>query len=131
MLAYVDTSALVKLVVAEPASAALTAALEWDELVASALVRTELRRAAARHPQAAAAQRATELLSRISLVAVDTSILDHAGRLAPASLRSLDAVHVATALAIGSHLDHMVTYDEQMASAARHHGIAVTAPGPT
>jgi len=129
VLAYVDTSALVKLVIEEPSSAELTATLLEAELVASALVRTELRRAAARHPQPAATERAAEVLARVSLVGVDASILDHAGRLPPASLRSLDAVHLATALAIGGRLDYLFTYDSRMASAARHHGIEVASPG--
>jgi predicted nucleic acid-binding protein len=129
VLAYVDTSALVKLVVAEPSSRELTAALDGPALVASALVRTELRRAAARHPEAAATQRTTELLRSVSLIAVDDSILDHAGRLAPLSLRSLDAVHVATALTLGGRLDLLFTYDARMIAAAEHHGIEVTSPG--
>jgi predicted nucleic acid-binding protein len=129
VLAYVDTSALVKLVVAEPSSRELSAALDGAALVASAVVRTELRRAAARHPEPAAASRTTELLRSVSLIAVDDSILDHGGRLTPPSLRSLDAVHVATALTLGGRLDLLFTYDSRMIAAAEHHGIEVASPG--
>ena len=129
MLAYVDTSALVKLVVAEPASTALRHALHGADLVASALVRTELRRAAARHPDRRVDQRVTELLGALALVAVDSGVLDRAGTLTPASLRSLDALHVATALSLGARLDRFFTYDARMTDAARRHSIAVDAPG--
>jgi len=128
VLAYVDTSALVKLVVDEPGSTELTVAVRDAELVASALVRTELRRAAARHPDPRVLQRVEELLRTVALVAVDNNVLDRAGRLPPVSLRSLDALHVATALSLGSALDRVFTYDARMAAAVQLQGIEVHSP---
>lgn len=129
MLAYADTSALVKLVVAEAASTALRHAVHDADLVASALVRTELHRAAGRHTDRMASRRVDELLEAIALVAVDAPVLELAGHLTPTSLRSLDALHLATALGLGDRLDQLFTYDIRMAAAARVHGIEVAAPG--
>jgi len=129
VLAYLDTSALVKLLVAEAETAALTAALEGADLVTSALARVELRRAVARHPDPEAPSRVDAALATLAQVSPGSELLDQAGRLEPASMRSLDAVHVATALMLGDRLDHLVTYDLRMADAARSHGLAVRAPG--
>lgn len=67
-------------------------------------------------------------LRTIDLVAIDDRILEAAGVLAPGALRTLDAIHVATALAIGDDLAEIVTYDERMVEAARSLGLPTIAP---
>ena len=88
-------------------------------------MRTELRRAALRL-DAELLPGVEAVLDRLHLLRLDDEVLDLAGRLAPATLRSLDAVHVATALRTGA--DVLVTYDVRMADAARAAGVAALAP---
>lgn len=131
MAYYLDTSALVKLVVAESDSAALREwLLEADRVYVSCdLARTELFREVRR----IAVDRAVEVravLDSITLLELTTSTYEEAGRLEPASLRSLDAIHLAAALTLGDDLDGMVTYDERLADAAQVNGVRVTAPAP-
>lgn len=129
MATYVDTSALVKLVVAEASTSALRRwlAAERRDPVASELARTELMRAVRRAaPQRAV--RARAVLDGLMLVAVTPSILDQAGRIEPSSVRSLDAIHLATALALGDDLGVLVTYDERLGAAAEANGLAVASP---
>jgi uncharacterized protein len=132
MVWYVDTSALVKIVVAEPETDVLLAWLDdrTEPLVASDLARTELMRAV-RRVAPELAHRVREVLDVLVLVAATGGICDTAGRLAPDQLRSLDAVHLATALELGDDLDGLVTYDDRLTDAAQAYGIAVTAPGRT
>lgn len=68
------------------------------------------------------------MLARFDLVRVNDRVLDAAGSLLPASIRSLDAIHLATAQQLGADLARIVTYDERMSSAAQALGFAVTAP---
>jgi predicted nucleic acid-binding protein len=126
---YVDTSALAKLVVSEPETAAFRRWLNEDDRVpvASNLVRTELLRAV-RRVAADRVLQARAVLDSITLVQITTSILEQAGRLDPAMLRSLDALHLATALDLGDDLDGLVTYDDRLAEAARLNGVPVTVP---
>jgi len=126
---YVDTSAVVKLVVAEPESAALrTWLLEpGRELVACDLVRTELFRVVRRVTPKVMVQ-ARRVLETITLVQVSTSMFEVAGRVDPVDLRSLDAVHLAAALELGDDLEGVLTYDERLAAAANLHGIRTVAP---
>ena len=126
MSTYVDTSAALKLVVEEAESVALASwADEHPEVVATLLVETELRRAAHRLgvPQTAV----TDLLRRLALFEVTAGTFREAGRLPGATLRSLDALHLAAALRLGCRT--IVTYDERMASSARELGLDVIAPG--
>jgi predicted nucleic acid-binding protein len=125
---YLDTSALTKLVVAETESTALRGWLETArEPVACDLVRTELIRAVRRSaPDRLLHARA--VLDSLTLIAVTPSLFEQAGRLDPATLRSLDAIHLAAALDLGDDLDAFVTYDERLADAARLSGIRATAP---
>lgn len=88
-------------------------------------MRTELRRAALRL-DAELLPAVESVLDRLHLLRIDDEVLDLAGRLAPASLRSLDALHVATALRTGA--DVLVTYDSRLADAARSAGVAALAP---
>lgn len=128
---YADTSALVKLLSDGEESPSLTAWIgEVDGLVAvsSDLVRTELMRAVRRtHPAAATSVKA--LLDTLLLVPISTDICDSAARLEPPTLRSLDAIHLATALAAGDDVEAMLTYDDRLAEAANHYGLKVIAPG--
>ncbi|MEX2290269.1 MAG: type II toxin-antitoxin system VapC family toxin [Mycobacteriales bacterium] len=126
---YLDPSALVKLAVAEPESAALRAYLRRRRpLVSSALSRTEVGRALLPlGPRAV--QRGAQVLRRLELVRMSDRTLELAGTLLPPELRSLDAVHLATAHQLGASLSRLVTYDERMAGAAGALGWTVHAPG--
>lgn len=124
----VDTSALVKLVVAEPETAALRSwMLGADrELVASDLVRTELVRSVRRAvPERAVL--AQQVLDSLTLIGVPAADFAAAGRLEPATLRSLGALHLAVALDLGDDLDGLVTYDDRLADAAAANGVVVLA----
>lgn len=127
---YLDTSAFVKVVVEEDGSGALRTFLADHRArrVSSALLRTEALRAV-RHlgPEALAAVR--DGLRRIDLIGIDDRVLDAAGVLEPRVLRTLDAVHLATALSVGDDLEAIVTYDARMVEAARLLGLPARAPG--
>jgi predicted nucleic acid-binding protein len=62
------------------------------------------------------------------LIALDFSLLDRAGEIAPDDLRSLDAIHVVSALALGADLGEFFTYDQRLADAARYQGLSVVSP---
>lgn len=125
---YLDSSAIVKLVLAEPESAALRAYLRrrrpW---LSSALARAEVLRALLpAGPDAV--KRGETVLGRLDLIRINDRVLDAAGRLLPAELRSLDALHIATAQLLGDDLARVITYDERMAAAAEAMGATVVAP---
>lgn len=125
---YLDSSAIVKLVVREPESDALVAGVLGDpEVVSSALAWTEVMRAARRAGIAAA--QAEAVLGGIALVPVDHSILRAAANLLPATLRTLDAVHLATAATLLPDISSFVTYDERQSRGAVHLGLTAVAPG--
>jgi predicted nucleic acid-binding protein len=126
---YLDSSAFIKTVVQESETDALRAYLagERGRCVSSALIRTEAMRAA-RFQGPETLTRVRDGLRRIDLVAVDDRILDAAGLLDPGVLRSLDAIHIATALALGDDLDAVVTYDGRMIDAASLLGIPTATP---
>ncbi len=127
MSTYFDASALVKLVVAEPESAALAAWVESrSPLVSCTLARVEVVRAARPHGSPAV-RTARLLLDELDLTQLDDELLDLAGELEP-PLRSLDAIHLAAALELGDDLEVVVTYDGQMAKAAEALGLRVVAP---
>ena len=125
---YVDTSAIVKLAVREPESAALRRYLRRKRpLVTSALARTEVARALLPlGPDAVV--RGEEVLRRIDIVRMNDQILRAAGSMLPLELRSLDAIHLATAVALGEDLARVCTYDGRMAAGAGALGLAVVAP---
>jgi predicted nucleic acid-binding protein len=126
---YLDTSAAVKLVVAEPQSKAmrLWAEAHADSVVSSDLLRTELLRATLRGAPEAM-PRAREVLDSITILTVPTPLFERAAELEPSLLRSLDAVHLAAALDLGDELDGIVTYDERLREATKLHGVQVIAP---
>lgn len=125
---YLDASALVKLIVAEPESEALRRFLQQHPIrVSCALARVEVPRAVAGHGDAARL-RARELLDRIRMLALDDTLLDDAANLSPEVLRSLDAIHVAAARSFGASLEVFVTYDLRMIAAAVAAGLPCAAP---
>lgn len=127
-LTYVDSSAIVKLVVAEPESKALRRYLSRrGALVSSALARTEVARALMPSGREAVT-RGEDALRRIQLLRVSDRVVREAGGMEPTDLRSLDAIHLASARHLGSSVTQIVTYDERMAEAARTSGWSVAAP---
>ncbi len=127
MQRYLDASALVKLVIRESESGALESWLEGRQEIASCtLARTEVVRAV-RPEGKEAVGRARRLLGTIDLIQLDDELLDLAGEL-EASLRSLDAIHLAAALELGDELEAVVTYDARMTRAAEALGLPVVAP---
>jgi len=125
---YLDSSAIVKLAVREPESLALRRYLRRRQpLVSSALARTEVVRALLPAGDEAVA-RGRAVLQRIDLVRVNDRILNAAGVLRPLELRSLDAIHLATAQELGEELGALVTYDDRMATAARQLGHRIVQP---
>jgi len=132
---YVDASALVKLVREEEESDALRAYLDGADLVSSELVLTEIpravRRAVAREPALPLdllLTRAGELVDVLALRPLDRALLAGAGALAEPALRAVDAIHVASAVALDP-TEAFVTYDERQAAAARLAGLRTMAPG--
>jgi uncharacterized protein len=125
---YVDSSAIVKLAVREPESDAVRKHLRRRRpLVSSGLARTEVLRALL--PGGTASLDAgRRVLARIDLVRVNDRVLSLAGSLMPEELRSLDAIHLATAKRLGTDLGEIVTYDGRMATAARSMGFKVATP---
>ena len=127
---YLDSSALVKLVVREAESVTLRRHLRRRRRVwvSSALARTEVLRALM-GAGADAVQTGREILARCDLIRVNDRVLNAAGSLEPNELRSLDAIHLATARLLGDDLLELVTYDDRMSDAARLLGHRVTSPG--
>jgi predicted nucleic acid-binding protein len=127
-LIYVDSSALVKLAVREPESQALRRhLLRRRTLVSSALARVEVLRALLSLGEPAV-RRGEEVLAGIDLVRINDRVLRSAAELTPEDVRSLDAIHLATAGLFGAELHRIVTYDKRMASAAEALGWHVDQP---
>jgi uncharacterized protein len=124
---YVDTSALVKLVVSEGESGAMKL-ISLDAMVTSALTGAELRRAVLRRKPELMVE-TEHILERLVTVSLDSSVLRAAGTLGPAALRTLDAIHLATALTVRDDLDALVSYDTRLLEAARLAGIPTASPG--
>lgn len=125
---YLDSSAIVKLAVREPESAPLRRYLRRKRpLLTSALARTEVARALLPFGAAAVA-RGVDVLQRLEVVRINDRVLRAAATLLPVELRSLDAIHLATARQLGEDLARLCTYDERMAAAAAGLGFTVVAP---
>ncbi|MGH2844383.1 MAG: type II toxin-antitoxin system VapC family toxin [Solirubrobacteraceae bacterium] len=125
---YVDSSALVKLAVDEPESEALRRYLRRRRpLVSSALARTEVLRALLLEGDEGVV-RGRAVLGRVELVRVNDRVLNAAGVLLPPDLRSLDAIHLATAGQLGPDLSQVVTYDDRMLDAAEGLGLKTASP---
>jgi predicted nucleic acid-binding protein len=127
--AYLDASAFVKLIVSEPETPALRAVLaRWPARASATLLRTETMRALRRAGAERHLGAARRLLGSVQLIRVDEPLLDRAGELEPRDQRSLDAIHLAAALALGPDLGAMFVYDTRLAAAAAQVGIEVVAP---
>ena len=127
---YLDSSALVKLAVAEPESAALASWLAEradQALVSSALHQTEVLRAIWR-AEPGALPRGQRIIRRIGRVALSHDVLDNAATLPPAGLGTAGAIHLASALAIRRDLVSFVAYDKHLLLAAREAGLPVASP---
>ncbi len=128
MIAYLDTSAAMKLVVDEPQSEALTAELAARDdrrLVSSWLLHTEMYCAAGRHPDDIDLGAVRVVLGAVDLIDLIRGDLLAAGTHAP--LRSNDAIHLAVALRVGA--DEIVSYDTELAERAQSAGLSLLAPG--
>jgi predicted nucleic acid-binding protein len=128
-VAYLDTSAVVKLLVREGESAALRRELRrWPRRASANLIRVELLRAAKRAGLPRLASPARRYLGAINLIRLDDALLDRAAEVDPSSLRSLDAIHLASALALGDDLGVVITYDDRMLDGAAALGLPVASP---
>ena len=126
--AYLDASALVKLVRREVETEALARSLHgWPRRASSELAYAEVIRAA-RREGAALARNAAEILAGLDLYAVDRRVLRRAAELEPTALRTLDAIHVATALLLGPLIGIVYVYDRRLSEAGRAAGLNVEAP---
>ena len=128
---YLDASALVKLVLPEAESEALLAFLAGGpELITSTVGAIETRRALlVAGGDEDLAEEAEKVLTTVTLVGITEPIRHAAGALRPALLRTLDAIHLATALSFGAELEAFVAYDRRLAEAALAAGLDVRAPG--
>lgn len=126
-LVYLDASAFVKLVVAEPETPGLSAALQGVvRVVASEILEVEVLRASRRAGGDTAAVRAQ--LAAVRLLPLTGDVRALAAELDPPSVRSLDAIHIATVLSLRGRLTGLFTYDRRMSSAASDAGLDVYAP---
>lgn len=128
-VAYLDSSAFVKLVTRETGSAELRRALErWNQRAAASLLRTEVVRALRRSGNDRFVAGARVLMRSVHLVQMDQVLLDRAADLPPGGLRSLDAIHLAAAMSIGPELGVVYAYDARLREAAEALGLPVESP---
>ncbi|HUZ37865.1 MAG TPA: type II toxin-antitoxin system VapC family toxin [Streptosporangiaceae bacterium] len=127
---YLDSSALVKLILTEPETPALASWLaERADLamVSSIIHRTEVPRAVWR-ADPSALPRSYRQVRGVEKVALSTDVLDLAATLPPSSLRSVDAIHVASALSVRRDLEAFVAYDKRLLAAAEQAGLPTASP---
>lgn len=125
---YVDTSAIGRILLAEPDAAAIRATLvRYDAWWSSELLVVELRRLAARENLLSAAD---HLISGLQLLGVDSASLERASRLEPSEVRTLDAIHLEAAVALKTRdeVTAVLTYDHQLQAGCAHHALPVEAP---
>lgn len=130
-LYYADTSAVIKLLAEETHSKAFAAFYDNHgdaEWVSSALLRIEVSRAVARAMPALLPD-ARDLLTAFSYIAIDDEIVEAAMNEPDRRLRSLDAIHLATARILAPELDALVSYDDRLIKAAIDAGLATISPG--
>ena len=128
-VAYLDASAAVKLLVNEPETEPLRSELRrFPRRASSLLLHVELLRAIKRQAVPSLLPAARRQLQLIDLITIDTSILDRAAYLDPPRLRSFDAVHLATALALGADLGALFAYDERLIAGAAALGLPISSP---
>ena len=129
-IAYIDSSALLKLIVVEDETSALEADLaSRDGLVTSSLAVVECHRAVRRAANRRIVQRTEQVFDAVYLLDLTPVILERASTIEPAMVRSLDAIHIATALSVDDDTLEVITYDDRMAEAARSGGLRVVQPG--
>ena len=129
-LAYVDTSAYLKLVFAEEESEAFELVVsEWPDLVSSELLEVEMHRAFYR--AGLPAPQCSELLEAVNLVELSEPIRSQSLRIAQPQLRAGDAIHLATAASLGPELGVLFAYDKRMLEGALLEGLPAWAPGAT
>jgi hypothetical protein len=129
-LYYADTSAVIKLLVEETDSKAFAAFYDAHvdaEWVSSALLRIEVTRAVARAMPALLPD-ARDLLLAFSCIAIDDDVVEGAMNEPDRGLRSLDAIHLATARILAPDLDALITYDDRLLKAATDAGLATVSP---
>lgn len=124
---YLDTSAFLKLLVYEAHSKAMADDVDGCDLWSSTLLAVEAHRSALR--LGVPADEVNGLLNQVSLVLPAASTFLAAQTIGTAELRTLDALHLATAIEIGPELESILTYDKRLARAATAVGLVVTAPG--
>lgn len=128
---YLDSSALVKLVVREAESQALFDFLvEFPRRISSILAATEVPRAVRKLPEVSgdALSRASQVLENIEQIELSPALAAAAAALEPATLRSLDALHLASAISLGDELAGIVSYDRRLTDAAQDSDIKVYSP---
>jgi uncharacterized protein len=124
---YMDTSAFLKAVWDEAESVALSGFIGNRVTVSSKLLAVEARRSTLLVAETML-PRTDLVLADVRLIAVTDTVLESAGRLPDPVLRTLDAIHLATALLIREDVEALVTYDTRLAAAARAHGLTVATP---
>jgi predicted nucleic acid-binding protein len=126
-VSYLDASALVKLVVPEEESSEmLRRYVEAERVMTSRVGVVETKRAAARRQHDP--ERLRSLLLMVDILELDVHLAERAAGVGPTLLRALDAIHIASALEVGSELRAFVTYDDRLAAAARDAGLPVVRP---
>jgi len=126
---YLDSSAIIKLIFEEDETSGLADFLaSWPARTSSSLASVEVLRTAQLVEDDLVTRHARHLLAHVHLIKPDEVVLASATRLEPLALRALDAIHLATALSLGTELAGMVVYDRRLADAARHAGLTVWAP---
>jgi predicted nucleic acid-binding protein len=128
-VAYLDTSAAVKLLMIEPESQALRRWLRGrPERASAAVLRVELVRVVRRAGLPRLIPEARRLLAGVHLIRLDDALLDRASELDPTELRSLDSIHLAAAASLGDDLAAVVSYDERLLAAAASLGMPTATP---
>ena len=130
---YLDSSALLKLLVEETESAALALWISEQPrtpVVSSEVARVEVIRAARRLDEVVVPAART-LMAQIDLIPLRSGLIDQAADVGEPALRSLDAIHLASALAISADLTTFVAYDQRLLAAARSANLEINSPGAT
>jgi predicted nucleic acid-binding protein len=126
---YLDSSAIIKLIFEEDESDALRTFLaRHPRRASSVLARLEVLRTIGRVKDPSVTREASELLDRLHLIRPDDTMLTAAAEVGPSTLRTLDAIHLATALSLRPNLAGVVAYDRALGDAARTAGLEVFAP---
>jgi predicted nucleic acid-binding protein len=131
---YMDTSALTKLLIAEPETPELRAWLavqsgQGEYAATSTLGRVELMRVVARFGEPGQSERARYLLDGLDILPLTEPVIALAETIGPPSLRTLDAIHLAAAAQIEQELTAVVTYDHRLLDGCREVGLTTASPG--